>query len=238
MAPKKRNLIKDLKHFLTYHVGCHIVGILLKLNRMSLRYKKHNAQYSEQAMREQGKIIYVFWHQDLISVGMFGYQEHIKHRPVYCMISRSRDGDLLTRLVNWQGVKAVRGSSSDGAAQALKEMISILNHRGNAAIALDGPRGPRQEIKKGIFLLAKKTGAAIIPISWEYHNAWTFRSWDRTRLAKPFSRIEEKFHGPFLVPADAGNEIYKKLTEEIRQCLGNDQAAFQKNNLKQSGFFS
>ncbi len=33
-------------------------------------------------------------------------------------------------------------------------------------ITADGPKGPARQIKEGTVLLAAKTGACVIPISW------------------------------------------------------------------------
>ena len=57
------------------------------------------------------------------------------------MISQSNDGEIVARMCKYNGWNAVRGSSSKGGIQALKEMISNLKETKLAAHIVDGPEG-------------------------------------------------------------------------------------------------
>ncbi len=111
------------------------------------------------------------------------------------MVSRSRDGDLLVPSLRVRGAWAVRGSSrkgnvEKGGRRALEEMKTLVGQGGRAVIAVDGPRGPRNRVHRGVIELAQATGTPIIPIALTSSRRWILtRTWDRFQIPKPFSRI-------------------------------------------------
>ncbi|MBI5605136.1 MAG: lysophospholipid acyltransferase family protein [Deltaproteobacteria bacterium] len=161
------------------------------------------------------QVIAVTWHRSAIFfVNFFG--------PIRPMIlfSRSKDGEYLACFAQKFGVQPVRGSSSRGGAEALREMIDHLKNGGKAcATVLDGPRGPARIAKKGMILLAMETGVPIIPIIWSAPRVWTFKkSWDKTMIPMPFSPITINCSDPIYVPQKldpAGLEVYRQKVEEI-----------------------
>ena len=82
------------------------------------------------------------------------------------MVSRSTDGDLLAPLLHLRRVTPVRGSTQrrgvdKGGRTALDGLAEGVLQGIPAVIAVDGPRGPRNTIHRGIALLAIETGAPI-----------------------------------------------------------------------------
>jgi lysophospholipid acyltransferase (LPLAT)-like uncharacterized protein len=63
------------------------------------------------------------------------------------------------------------------------------------AFTVDGPRGPRYEVKSGPVLLAKKTGNPLVPFIVECERFWELKSWDRLHIPKPFTKAAI-FSGP------------------------------------------
>jgi lysophospholipid acyltransferase (LPLAT)-like uncharacterized protein len=53
----------------------------------------------------------------------------------------------------------------------------------------DGPAGPAYKVKPGLTFIAKKTGAAILPLGCYCRNAYHIKRWDRYTLPLPFSKI-------------------------------------------------
>jgi lysophospholipid acyltransferase (LPLAT)-like uncharacterized protein len=158
-----------------------------------------------------GKVIYASWHQRLF------YQIHrLRKRKVTVMISQSRDGEYIARLVNWLGLKDVRGSSTRGGVDALKELTRKMKAGSNGGMIPDGPTGPPHEVKIGTIILARMTGALIVPISWSADRYWVFNSWDRFMIPKPFARISYCYGEPVIVPHSAKlpeMDDYRKLLE-------------------------
>ena len=87
--------------------------------------------------RGAGPRIFCFWHQCVLPCAIY-------YRPSHAviLISRSFDGELITRILLQFGFGAVRGSSSRGAREGLLGLKGVIES-GNAAIfTADGPRGP------------------------------------------------------------------------------------------------
>jgi lysophospholipid acyltransferase (LPLAT)-like uncharacterized protein len=105
------------------------------------------------------------------------------------MVSRSRDGDFIAGIVKKTGFIPVRGSSSRGGKEALREMVSAITKQGIGAHILDGPTGPAREVKAGLLAMAQRTGAVICPVYLVCEKCWIFNSWDRFMVPKPFSRV-------------------------------------------------
>ena len=56
-------------------------------------------------------------------------------------------------------------------------------------VTVDGPRGPRHEVKEGAIFLAARADAPIVPIRLFMERRKVFKSWDRFQLPLPFSRV-------------------------------------------------
>src|SRR5207237_6082460 len=104
------------------------------------------------------------------------------------LISASRDGAWLAKLVRRFGFSVVRGSSSRKGAAAMLQLAEVIASGHDVVITPDGPRGPAYRPGGGIILLAQKPGAHIVPLNLEYSRCWRLRSWDRFILPRPFPR--------------------------------------------------
>ncbi|NCN26189.1 DUF374 domain-containing protein [bacterium] len=117
------------------------------------------------------------------------------NRPMIVMVSLSKDGSLLTMLLERLGFKVARGSSSRGSVSGFKRLVDLCRDSGvlNVSLAVDGPRGPRRKIKKGILKLAYILEAPIVFGLGEVERAWIAKSWAKTVLPKPFSKMRLKY---------------------------------------------
>ena len=152
-------------------------------------------------------VLYAFFHG-----AFFPMVYALRKQGVCILTSLSRDGELLSRVLLSQGYQVVRGSSTRGGIRGLLEMTRIIQKGSDGGIAVDGPKGPRHQVKPGVLFLAEKTGAPIIPIGVGFSNAFCFRkSWDASMLPLPFSRVVLKYGGPMVIRA--GDEREKKAKE-------------------------
>ena len=133
------------------------------------------------------------------------------------LISASKDGALLARVLNYFRVTPVRGSSSRRGQQALLEMTRQIESGCNAAITPDGPKGPKYSVQEGIIALAQLTGAAIIPVSGRINQKWTLRSWDAFQIPKFFAKCEIHLNTPMIVPREATDEERESLRVELQR---------------------
>ena len=135
------------------------------------------------------------WHQNFLF-----YAWYFRHRGYVVMSSRSRDGEIMVRVMRPLGYLHVRGSSSRGGAEAIHDLVQRLRKGKTAAIIADGPRGPSRVAKNGIVIAARHTGLPVIPAGAYCCRAKRLRSWDRTALPYPFSRVVFCFGEPIQVP--------------------------------------
>ena len=144
------------------------------------------------------------------------------------MVSRSRDGDIIADTVERFGMRAVRGSSGRGGRDALDGMIEVLNAGGvSAGVIVDGPRGPALEAKMGALIMARETGLPVVPGTWWARPVVHVRSWDRTIVPLPFSRIVFAFGPALFVPRNAGAEELEKARETLTHRLADARAVAQ-----------
>jgi lysophospholipid acyltransferase (LPLAT)-like uncharacterized protein len=161
-----------------------------------------------------GPEIYCFWHQCVLPCTMY-----FRRTGATILISRSFDGELITRILRLFGFKAVRGSSSRGAREGLLGLAHVIESGNPAIFTADGPRGPIYRTKMGPIKLAQMTGAPIGAFHLEPERAWTMRSWDRFLVPKPFTRIVVSW-GPWTrVPADLAADQFEPKREELNAAI-------------------
>jgi len=197
-----------------------LISGALRLLRRTLRIEYRNEERVFEFIDKKRPIVLAFWHGDMATV-LFATCDYARRQigPCAVLASLSEDGELLARTVQRFGIDAVRGSSSRGARSGLIGLERFLLNGGNVGIAVDGPRGPRHSVKLGIALIAKDTGAPIIPFTVHYQRSWRFRSWDHTEVPKPFSRCVATFHEPIIVPPTADRDDLERIRARVEQVL-------------------
>ena len=136
------------------------------------------------------------------------------------MVSRSDDGELLIPCLWLRGIVPIRGSNrhksgdSKGGLGAIEALVEHVLGGAPGYLAVDGPRGPRNRVHKGIAVLSQRTGAAVINLVAVPSRRWIFtRAWDRFQIPKPFSIIHGYFSEPIFPQKDENVEQYRKRIE-------------------------
>ncbi len=162
-------------------------AFLIRLFALTYRWKlEDKAGVSEDP--PDFPMIWLFWHNRLFAMPPT-YKRYLKSRSGAVMTSASKDGEIVASTIGQFGVSSVRGSSSRGGAKALLEMSSWVEEGYDVAITPDGPRGPRYKLAPGAVKLAQVSGARILPVRIDYSSYWTFKSWDKFRLPRPFCKV-------------------------------------------------
>lgn len=201
-----------------------LIYALAKLFHLSYRYKYSGTQHIEQ-LKQQNQNAYILgiWHQNLLP----GILNQTLNRYA-CIVSRSKDADPVVYTLKKMNHFVRRGSSKKGnrdkgGKQAKEQLIDILKLGIPAAVTIDGPKGPSHEVKPGIIDMAKKSGTPIVPYTVIADNYWSFNSWDRFRLPKPFARIIIHYGDPIFVPSDAEGADFESLMQELKRKLSDDE---------------
>lgn len=154
------------------------------------------------------RFIYAFWHQRQVFFT-------VSHRGdnVSVLISRSADGEMIAETIRLCcGVAAVRGSSSRGASEAVRELIKTLRAGVDLGITPDGPKGPRREIKEGVMYLAQKLGVPILPVTSAQSNRLVLtKTWDHFHLPMPFGRSAVVYGEP--IDVGPGDDLKLKAAQ-------------------------
>ncbi len=181
---RKDNRKKAFKFFLLQLLIRPVYFILFLYNR-TLRFQVENDQVLLDHLR-RGPVVLASWHQRFFC-GFFLPRMYKLTVPI--MISRSQDGDFIAGVVKDSGFFPVRGSSSRGGKEALREMVNAIMQYGIGAHIIDGPTGPPRVVKAGLLAMAQRTGGMICPVYVVCEKYWIFNSWDRFMVPKPFSRV-------------------------------------------------
>lgn len=141
-------------------------------------------------------------------------------RGTGAMVSRSVDGGIIVPALWARGIRPIRGSgmrggASKGGRAALDALIDHVRGGSPAFLAVDGPRGPRGRVHKGIALMSQKTGAAVLIVVPVPSRRWIARrSWDRMQIPKPLCTIHAHFGTPLHPQASEPLEAYRQRIEQ------------------------
>jgi lysophospholipid acyltransferase (LPLAT)-like uncharacterized protein len=159
-------------------------------------------------------VIYAVWHgRILLLPRLYG------RRGSHVLASRSRDGELVARWMTRFGLVPVRGSSTRGGGEALRQLARALREGGEVVVVPDGPTGPREVLKSGVIALARLSGAPIVPTAVGASREWRLRSWDEFRIPKPFARCVVRFGEPIRVPAGADRATLEATRKDVEAAL-------------------
>ena len=168
--------------------------------RLTCRVRFHDDP--RPALRARGRsYAYAFLHAHQIATIM------VAEAGTGAMVSRSTDGEVLIPSLRVRRIVPVRGSTGSGGEDkgGVAALAALVRHgRGGAPVylAVDGPRGPRNHVRRGIAQLAMEIDAAILVAVALPSRRWILRrTWDRFQIPQPFSRIDVFFAPPTL-PAD------------------------------------
>ncbi len=153
----------------------------------------------EDLERQRRGFIYAFWHGRQVFLAYL--HAHDRIRP---LVSHSKDGELIAGVCKAFGLETVRGSSSQGGAEAVLELKSLVEKGERIGFTPDGPRGPLRSVQPGVLYLAQKTGAPIVPVAYGAKRRWIFKkSWDEFVVPQPFNHIAMVYGDPLnVLPAD------------------------------------
>ncbi len=147
-----------------------------------VRYLKPS---SGRAGKARGRpVFFAFWHARQLPLIHTHRNEGVK-----VLVSQNRDGQYVTNVLHSMGFETIRGSSSKGGRNAIREMAVALKEGIDCAITPDGPRGPAEAAKNGIAHIARLGKLPVIPMGSSGWPAVRFSSWDGFILPLPFALV-------------------------------------------------
>jgi lysophospholipid acyltransferase (LPLAT)-like uncharacterized protein len=190
-----------------------LVSVVFRLLGRSLRIRLDGATSLFDRWQRGEQVIVAFWHDRLLVMPL------LARAPVCILVSQHRDGEIATRALRTWGIHTVRGSATRGAVVGFLRLLDAYRRGDNLAVIPDGPRGPRHRVKPGVIRLAKRTGAAIVPVTYAASPAVRLRSWDRLIVPLPFARVEVLCGEPITVPPQVRRDELESHRRVLEQRL-------------------
>jgi lysophospholipid acyltransferase (LPLAT)-like uncharacterized protein len=189
------------------------LSVRLWLGTVPFRYRPMGSNLDPRRLVSSQRYIYAFWHEYLL---LPAYQ--YSRTRVHVLISQHADGELIAEACRHLGFRTVRGSTTRGGAEALRQMMHMAGHN-HLAITPDGPRGPRRQVQRGLIYLAARTELPIVPVGLAFNRPWRAPSWDRFALPRPGRMAICVTAEPISVPPDADREQLEKYRQLVEQSL-------------------
>jgi hypothetical protein len=187
---------------------------LIELLALTLRLRVEGRERMDAITASGRPYIVSFWHGRILPLSLY-----FRGRGIVVITSENFDGEWIARIIGRLGYGTARGSSSRNARAATLQMVRDIRAGRSTAFTLDGPRGPARVAKPGAVWLASATGAPLLPIHAECERSWELRSWDRTQIPKPFSRVHMVVGEPIELPRGLGEEAQEQACRELERVL-------------------
>jgi len=190
-----------------------IAGSIKFLHR-TCRFTVVGEEHMEEALKHGSPVLFTAWHFSFPAVIY-----HFRDRNGMVMVSRSRDGEWIARILGHLGYLSARGSHDKGGGMALRRLIGHTRKGYSTGLIADGSQGPARVAQSGILLLAARTCAPLVPVSMAASPQWRLRTWDQTVIAKPFSRVVMAYGPPIQVGKDSTHDQLEAIRLQLENSL-------------------
>jgi lysophospholipid acyltransferase (LPLAT)-like uncharacterized protein len=212
-----------LKKFLKSETGQALIARLaagyIAFVYRTTRWTVLNGHVPDDLARAGKPLIACFWHQRLMMMAPIWR----RRRPYNMLISAHRDGVLISRTVKHFGINTITGSTSKGAAEALRAMVGYLKKGELVGVTPDGPRGPARKAAQGVAAAAFLAQAPAVTQSYSISRAKFLNSWDRLMVPLPFGKGVVIWGDP--IPPPATRDAMDEFTALLEKRLDEDCAA-------------
>jgi lysophospholipid acyltransferase (LPLAT)-like uncharacterized protein len=190
---------------------------LFRLWAKTLRFQLEDPHDGVALVRDR-TVIFAIWHNRLLMLPP-PFDRWFPTRQSIGLISASRDGDLVSLLIERSGYGTIRGSTSRKGVIALRQLVDALAAGSNVLFTPDGPRGPVYQVSPGVIFTAQKSGAPVVPLHMEYSSCWRLKSWDRFCVPRPFSRVRFILGAAFRVEPTADAEQFEAERLRLEEAM-------------------
>lgn len=181
----------------------------------SYKITKVVAPETQKLFDEEKPVLIALYHGRM--VGLLRVTRHRKRLTI--LVSVSRDGEIISRALQELGFNLARGSPGRKAVEGAKQLVDASRRGQTLAMTVDGPRGPRYEVKPGIIRIAELTGLPIVPFVARSRTHWTFWGWDKFMGPLWSTPMLYLLGEPIYVPSNASEEEREKLRAYLEQRL-------------------
>jgi lysophospholipid acyltransferase (LPLAT)-like uncharacterized protein len=187
---------------------------LIRALAATYRWRVEGLEHYDAIVASGRQPIMGFWHGRILPATVY-----FRNRRIVVITSQNFDGEWIAGIIERFGYETARGSTSRGGARALVQLRRDLLAGKPVGFTLDGPRGPARVAQPGALFLSGATGYPVLPFHLESSDAWTTKSWDRTQIPKPFSRVAVVVGEPFVV-SDTDEATIEAARSRLQDVLG------------------
>ena len=202
--------LKESKQKILRFLGDHFLYYAITVLFKSLKIEKHDYEVIENLNSKNQNYVLAFWHGTML------LPWYLHGAPNFAaLISKSKDGDLLAKILKKWKYNVVRGSSSTGGDVALGIMVDYAKNKYSIAITPDGPRGPRHNFKAGAVITAKKTKIPVVLAGVGLKRRKILSNWDKFEIPYFFTTVRIVYSEPIYVES---NLTYEQTSAIISEC--------------------
>ena len=202
--------LKESKRKVLRFLGDHFLANSITILCKSLKIKKYNYEVINSLNLKNQNYVLAFWHGTML------LPWYLHGLPNFAALtSKSKDGDLLAKILEKWNYKVVRGSSSTDGDVALETMIDYAKNKYSIAITPDGPRGPLYKFKAGAVITAKKSSIPIVLAGVGFKRKKILSNWDKFEIPYFFTTAKIFYSEPVYV---SNNLTYDETSAVISEC--------------------
>ncbi len=169
-----------LMNWLRLSVLPFIAAWAIRLLGKTMRLFTIGGETVDAKFREGKPIIIAFWHGRQLMMPLA-----YRGRSASILISHHLDGEIIARIMKYFGFGSIRGSSTRGGFQAVRQLLKVARQGQDLIVTPDGPRGPACQVQAGVIYLAKVTGFPIIPLTFACSKKKSFQAGMGFRFLTP-----------------------------------------------------
>jgi len=201
---------KKSKQKVLRFLGDHFLYYAITVLCKSLKIEKQNYKVIENLNSKNQNYVLAFWHGTML------LPWYLHGAPNFtALTSKSKDGDLLAKILKKWKYNVVRGSSSTGGDVALGIMVDYARNKYSIAITPDGPIGPKQKFKAGAVITAKKTKIPVVLAGIAFKRKKILSNWDKFEIPYFFTNAIIFYSEPIYVD---NNLTYEQTSDIISEC--------------------
>ena len=208
-------------------LSVYAIYLIILMVRKTYRVRFFGTEYRDEASASHaaGSYCLALWHEYLFA----GILTHAGFK-IAPLASLSKDGEIVTRVMDKLGYRTIRGSSHRGGEAARDELSQVSNEGWFTAITVDGPRGPRRRVKGGVVDIARRTKVKILPMVAAADSEWVLsRTWDQFKIPKPFAKIAVQYGQPVTVTEGTQGLAFGAAKQQVRSGLEQSERTVREN---------
>ena len=204
----------SISKFIISILGAFYIHLVFITSSVNLK----NRRNIDILLKKKKSFIYSFWHDQLLMCPLTWNSES----EIKVLISKHRDGDIISKVISILGFGAIRGSTNKpekkknkGSLRAIRQIIKSLDNNISIGMSPDGPKGPRHKVSDGIIHIARLSQKEIIPVGIGFKKKWILNTWDRFIIPKIFNEICFVWGKPIKVSKSSRESIRLKKDLEL-----------------------